>query len=91
MLTISGERKLARANNGNTSSDDATAPSSNTEGVKRQYYERQSGKFKRQFQLPKDADVNGIKAQSDEGVLKVTVPKIKSEDKSEEAKDIPVW
>ncbi len=44
------------------------------------YSERSSGSFMRTFSLPKTADMNSIKAEYDNGVLKVSVPKIKEDE-----------
>lgn len=41
--------------------------------------ERQSGEFKRSFQLPRRTDAEGIAASMKNGVLTVVVPKPKSE------------
>ncbi|GMH23845.1 hypothetical protein Nepgr_025688 [Nepenthes gracilis] len=49
------------------------------EGVKWHRAERTSGKFWRQFRLPGNADSDHIKANLDNGVLRITVPKIAKE------------
>lgn len=37
--------------------------------------ERGQGRFQRQFRLPENADIDAIKADSEHGVLQVTIPK----------------
>ena len=63
MITISGERKHKKEIN----EDD--------------YHriETSFGKFERSFTLPEGTDVENITASSEEGVLEVVIPKIKSE------------
>ncbi|WP_373001582.1 Hsp20/alpha crystallin family protein [Sulfurimonas sp.] len=65
MITISGERKHKKE-------------------VKEADYHRietSFGKFERSFTLPDGADVENITATSKDGVLEVTIPKLKSESK----------
>ncbi len=62
VLEVSGERK-AREENG---------------GVKTTMNERRFTRFSRKLQLGKDVDVNGVDAELDNGVLRVTVPKAAS-------------
>ncbi|KAL5973509.1 hypothetical protein ACLOJK_030160 [Asimina triloba] len=50
--------------------------------------ERSSGKFMRRFRLPDNAKVEGIKANMENGVLTVTVPK--EEEKRPEVKSIQI-
>ncbi|WP_300368071.1 Hsp20/alpha crystallin family protein [Hydrogenimonas sp.] len=71
-LTISGERKFKE------------------EVKKDDYYKIESsyGKFMRTFSLPENVDVENIDAKTEEGVLHVTLPKVKKEEK--EVKEIPV-
>ncbi|XP_004246306.1 18.2 kDa class I heat shock protein [Solanum lycopersicum] len=45
--------------------------------------ERSSGKFKRRFRLPENAKTGEIKAEMENGVLTVTVPKEEEKKKSE--------
>ena len=45
------------------------------EGLAYRYKERTTGSFSRAFKLPEDADLNGIRAQFDNGVLVLTVQK----------------
>ena len=59
MLTIKGERK--------------TEATEEKEGYKR--IERSCGSFYRRFSLPDTADVEKIKAESKDGVLRLTIPK----------------
>ena len=63
MLTISGERKFERAEE--------------SEKVHRR--ESARGMFSRSLSLPDNADANGIRAESKDGVLIVHVPKTKLE------------
>ncbi|WP_457596316.1 Hsp20/alpha crystallin family protein [Hydrogenimonas sp.] len=71
-LTISGERKFKE------------------EVKKEDYYKIESsyGKFMRTFSLPENVDVEHIDAKTEEGVLHITLPKVKKEEK--EVKEIPV-
>jgi len=71
-LTISGERKFKE------------------EIKKEDYYKIESsyGKFVRTFSLPENVDLENIDAKTEEGVLHITLPKIKKEET--EIKEIPV-
>ncbi|WP_353661492.1 Hsp20/alpha crystallin family protein [Hydrogenimonas sp. SS33] len=71
-LTISGERKFK------------------DEVKKEDYYKIESayGKFMRTFSLPENVDVEHIDAKTQEGVLHITLPKVKKEEA--EVKEIPV-
>ncbi len=64
VLTISGERKL------------------NEETKEEDYYKVESayGKFTRSFTLPEKVDISAIQAESKNGVLEVTIPKLKEEE-----------
>lgn len=44
-----------------------------SEANDRKRFERRFGKFSRSVQLPKEADLEGISARVDKGVLKITV------------------
>ncbi len=65
VLTISGERKYKK------------------ETKEKDYYKVESsfGKFERSFRLPDDIDEESIKAESKDGVLEITLPKVKKEEK----------
>ncbi len=71
-LTISGERKFKE------------------EVKKDDYYKIESsyGKFMRTFSLPENVDVDNIDAKTEDGVLHITLPKVKKEEK--EIKEIPI-
>ncbi|WP_457593232.1 Hsp20/alpha crystallin family protein [Hydrogenimonas sp.] len=71
-LTISGERKFKE------------------EVKKEDYYKIESsyGKFMRTFSLPENVDAENIDAKTEDGVLHITLPKVKKEEK--EVKEIPV-
>jgi HSP20 family protein len=71
-LSISGERKFKE------------------EVKKEDYYKIESsyGKFMRTFSLPENVDADNIDAKTEDGVLTITIPKIKKEGK--EVKEIPV-
>jgi HSP20 family protein len=63
-LVISGEKKLKE------------------ELKEENYYKVESyyGEFKRSFAIPKDADIENIHAESQDGVLEVTIPKLQKEE-----------
>ncbi len=64
VLTISGERKLKE------------------EAKDEEYYKVESayGKFSRSFTLPEKVDFSAIQAEFKDGVLEVTIPKLKEEE-----------
>ena len=72
VLTISGERQ-----------DESTEE-------KEGYYrsERRFGKFFRSFNLPQSADESKISAKADEGVLRITIPKVEKDSVSSRVIDI---
>ena len=59
ILTVSGDRHAEER--------------SDVDGVSR--YERATGRFSRSFTLPESADADGIKAQSLNGILEISIPK----------------
>ena len=61
LLTITGERKL-----------EETKDTDKTHRVERFY-----GKFSRSFRIPENVDAGAIKAESEEGVLRLHLPKTK--------------
>ncbi len=65
VLTISGERKLKE------------------EKKEEDYYKVESvyGKFSRSFTLPEKIDTSAIQAEYNDGVLEITIPKLKEEEK----------
>ena len=60
ILSISGERE----------------PFESTEDATLTRRERASGRFDRRFSLPETADIDGIRAQSRNGILEVRIPKV---------------
>lgn len=77
-LIISGERKRE-------------TESVDKEGARR--FERRFGKFERKLRLPQDAQTEGIKAQTRDGVLTVTVPKQQPQEPEQQDnanRDIPI-
>lgn len=65
VVTLKGEKKTEREEKGETWF----------------FSERQYGSFSRSFRLPPDADEDKVKADLTNGVLTVTVPKAKAEEK----------
>ena len=66
VLTISGERKFKN------------------EVKEEDYYKIESafGKFSRSFTLPENADIENIEAKAENGVLEITIPKVKEDKKA---------
>ncbi|KAF4360594.1 hypothetical protein CsatB_023365 [Cannabis sativa] len=58
-------------------------PEEEKEGEKWHRSERISGRFWRQFRLPANAELDQIKAQLENGVLRITVPKVTEEKKKQ--------
>lgn len=79
VLTISGERKAPFSTD---SSAEATAAASYRQ------LERAFGGFERRWQLPADAESEGISAKVADGVLTITVPKKQPEPEVDDAQDI---
>lgn len=73
-LVVSGEREMKE------------------EVKKKDYYRMESsyGKFMESFALPENANVDAIDAKVEDGVLNVVIPKVKEEEKKENAKKIEV-
>ncbi|VFQ97812.1 unnamed protein product [Cuscuta campestris] len=69
VLRVSGERKAAEEEV--------------VEGEKWHRAERATGRFWRQFRLPGNAVLDRIRARLEDGVLKVTVPKVAEERKKQ--------
>lgn len=61
LLSIQGERNVEK----------------NAEGTDSIRRERIYGRFRREFQLPDEADLDGISAKSEHGVIRLTIPKHK--------------
>jgi HSP20 family protein len=63
VVTVRGEKKTSTEKSGDTWF----------------FSERQYGAFRRSFQLPADADGDGVKAEMKDGVLYISVPKSKAD------------
>jgi HSP20 family protein len=74
VLSISGEKTRQENKNGDTW----------------HRMERTTGKFMRQFQLPKSSDLGNISATSVDGVLTITVPKLPQKPQERKAIEINV-
>ncbi len=64
VVTVRGEKKTSTEKSGDTWF----------------FSERQYGAFRRSFQLPADADGDGVKAEMKDGVLHISVPKSKADE-----------
>jgi HSP20 family protein len=78
-LTISGERSEEKREEGETGKEGGKAPLR---------YERSYGSFTRSFGLPANVDVEGIRAEAQDGVLTVTIPKVPEQEPK--AKEIEI-
>jgi len=78
MLTVQGSRQNER----NEESD--------KDGVKWRVVERSSGSFARSIAVPRDVDQEKISANQENGVLRITLPKLPAATKSAEPKMIPI-
>ncbi|EFC38349.1 predicted protein [Naegleria gruberi] len=52
--------------------------------------ERYYGKFSRSMRLPQNVDLNGIKANMNEGVLNISIPKVEQKEKQVKTRSIGV-
>ncbi|XP_024536809.1 16.9 kDa class I heat shock protein 1 [Selaginella moellendorffii] len=59
-------------------------------GEKARFYERFGGEFSRSFRMPKDAKIDEITATMEDGVLTVTIAKIKSAEQKPDVKNINI-
>jgi HSP20 family protein len=78
-LTISGERREEKKTGGDQPGDapaDSAAPKDAKSAPAPLRYERSYGSFRRSFSLPPNVDVEGIRAEAQDGVLTVTIPKV---------------
>jgi HSP20 family molecular chaperone IbpA len=91
-LTISGER-LQEHRQETEGEEGASISNTGEEGAASKArqplrYERSYGSFSRSFSLPPNVDVEGIKAEAQDGVLTVTIPKVP--EVKPQPKEIPV-